>query len=376
MSEQPLWSAGAPANSGMPPGRTKRIHCVDLFAGAGGLSLAALRAGFFVVAAVENNPHACDTYRTNLVSDSFPVLYQQDITALSPSELMRAHFADGDVCDVVLGGPPCQGFSVHRFRNAGVDDRRNLLLLTYFEFVVALQPKYFLVENVPGMLWERHRPFLDAFYSQGRQSGYCVYPPVILDARDYGVPQRRKRVFVLGVRRDVTHPAQWPPPATHGSPRLCAENPKLKPWLVCGPVFSAPVPDGDENDVHMNHSPALVEVFRNTPPNGGSRTASGRVLDCHKNHDGHSDVYGRIDPYQPAPTMTTACINPSKGRFVHPTEHYGITVRQAARLQTFPDTFVFKGGIMAAGCQIGNAVPIRLGEQLLKVLYDLAWSHP
>ena len=97
----------------------------------------------------------------------------------------------------------------------------------------------------------------------------------------------------------------------------------------------------------------------------GSRRDSGRVLPCHESHDGHKDVYGRIDPDLPAPTMTTACINPSKGRFVHPTEDHGITARQAARIQTFPDSVVFSGGLMAAGKQIGNAIPMKLGVLLL-----------
>lgn len=120
----------------------------------------------------------------------------------------------------------------------------------------------------------------------------------------------------------------------------------------------------------MNHSLELIEVFKSTPLNGGSRRDSGRVLPCHDGHSGHSDVYGRINPSQPGPTMTTACINPSKGRFVHPTEHHGITLRQAARFQTFPDWFVFQGGLMAAGEQIGNAVPIRLGEILLRTIAE------
>lgn len=118
----------------------------------------------------------------------------------------------------------------------------------------------------------------------------------------------------------------------------------------------------------MQHCKALLETFARTPSNGGSRSQSGRVLPCHIAHDGHRDVYGRINPAAPGPTMTTACINPSKGRFVHPTEHHGITLRQAARLQSFPDWFNFEGGIMAGGVQVGNAVPVALAEALLKPL--------
>jgi len=125
----------------------------------------------------------------------------------------------------------------------------------------------------------------------------------------------------------------------------------------------------------MQHGPELIDAFKRTPVNGGSRHDSGRVLPCHENHNGHKDVYGRIDPAKPAPTMTTACINPSKGRFVHPTEHHGITVRQAARIQTFPDSFVFQGGLMAAGKQIGNAVPVDLAKKLIEHLLPTLKQH-
>jgi DNA (cytosine-5)-methyltransferase 1 len=347
------------------------LTCVDLFAGAGGFSLAALRVGIRVVAAVENNPHACETYRTNLVdAEKGPKLYDQDIRDLSPDTLHSAHFSSDQTCDLVLGGPPCQGFSIHRIKDAGINDPRNELILRYFEFVTALKPRLFLMENVPGIIWPRHRDYLEAFYRIGAETGYKIEPPTILDARDYGVPQRRKRVFILGVQKDVVFDLScWPPPLTHGDEKARERKPWLEPWVTASAeVFDKPFPEKDENGVHMNHSERMAEVFRSTPINGGSRRDSNRVLPCHDGHDGHSDVYGRIDPAQPGPTMTTACINPSKGRFVHPTEHHGITIRQAARFQTFPDNFVFKGGLMAAGVQIGNAVPIRLGEALLKSL--------
>ncbi len=346
------------------------LNCIDLFAGAGGFSLAAKNIGFNVVAAVEINKNACETYRQNIIKyDSTTLtLYQKNILELEPEEIKCAHFMDADPCDIVLGGPPCQGFSVHRINDAGVNDPRNKLILRYFEYVAALKPKVFLMENVPGLLWTRHRKFLDIFYEEGEKAGYKLMQPVTIDSRDYGVPQRRKRVFILGVRPDIEFSALWPPSVTHGSEKNREQNPLLSPWQTAAQVFSKPSPEGDENSMCMNHTADLIEVFKSTPLNGGSRSDSNRMLPCHKNHNGHKDVYGRIDPTQPGPTMTTACINPSKGRFVHPTEPHGITLRQAARFQTFPDWFVFKGGLIAAGEQIGNAVPVKLGEVLLRCI--------
>ncbi|MES2407951.1 MAG: DNA cytosine methyltransferase [Pseudomonadota bacterium] len=346
------------------------LNCIDLFAGAGGFTLAAKNIGIKVVAAVEFNPKACETYSTNLVERGVPRLYDEDIRDLEPAVLLENHFSDGGECDLLLGGPPCQGFSVHRINNSGVNDPRNELILRYFKFVRHLRPKVFLMENVPGMLWPRHKSFLDAFYKQGKKAGYTLHSPIVLDGRDYGVPQRRKRVFVIGVRNDIDLAINWPPRPTHGDEKARMQNPALHPWLTAAEVFETLTSSVDENDLHMNHTPELMDVFRRTPLNGGSRRDSGRTLPCHAKHDGHKDVYGRIDPSQPGPTMTTACINPSKGRFVHPTEHHGITLRQAARFQTFPDWFVFKGGLTAGGAQIGNAVPIKLAEVLLRTLKD------
>lgn len=348
-----------------------RPIAIDLFSGAGGFSFAAASCGVDIEFAIENDAHSASSYLDNIrkiEGGKNTKLYHRNILECNAERLNEEHFSDRG-CDLILGGPPCQGFSTHRICDAGVNDPRNELLLAYFNFVRALRPRVFLLENVPGLLWGRHRKYLERFYAEGRASGYHLFQPVTLDARDFGVPQRRRRVFILGLRSDI--PRQgfvWPPPVTHANPRLKIDD--LASWIDCSEVFRA-APAGDVNDIHMQHGEALVKAFKNTPLNGGSRRDSGRVLPCHKEHDGHKDVYGRIDPSQPAPTMTTACINPSKGRFVHPTEHHGITVRQAARIQTFPDSFVFHGGLTAAGKQIGNAVPVELGKLLVRHLKPL-----
>lgn len=345
---------------------------VDLFAGAGGFSLAAVQAGCEIVFAVEFDKSAATTYRNNIGAkhrSKNVVVYDQDITSLSAADLVKKHFSAFD-CDLILGGPPCQGFSTHRINDAGVDDPRNSLIHEYFAFVRHLKPKAFLMENVPGMLWPRHKSYLDQFYRRAHDSGYVVHQPQKLDARDYGIPQRRQRVFILGIREDIAIEGfVWPPKPTHCAPELVATT-KLEPWVPCQSAFED-MPDDDINGVHMNHGPELVAAFERTPTNGGSRKDSGRMLDCHVNHDGHKDVYGRIDARKPAPTMTTACINPSKGRFVHPLLHHGITARQAARIQTFPDDFVFFGGLISAGKQIGNAVPVAFGQNLIQHIMTL-----
>jgi len=346
------------------------LRCVDLFAGAGGFSMAAKQAGLSPVLAVDNDRHAIATYRRNICAEGTqnPLVIEGDIREMDARELKKKAVGAKGSCDLLLGGPPCQGFSTHRIKDAGVGDERNALIHVYFEFVREFRPSAFLMENVPGMLWPRHKAYLNRFYREAENSEYSVFKPVLIDARDYGVPQRRKRVFILGVRSDLGESGlAWPPQPTHGNEKARLENPALLPWVSCSTAFRKSE-KGDPNNRHMKHSEELIAAFRSTPKNGGSRKDSGRVLDCHKSHDGHKDVYGRIDPRLPAPTMTTACINPSKGRFVHPTQHHGITLRQAARIQTFPDNFVFEGGLIAAGQQIGNAVPVQLGVALINSL--------
>jgi DNA (cytosine-5)-methyltransferase 1 len=303
--------------------------------------------------------------------------------------------------DLLLGGPPCQGFSSHRINDAGKGDPRNELLLRYFDFVERLKPKVFLLENVPGLLWARHAEYLAKFLQLAKDHDYQVISggPLILNARDYGVPQNRRRAFILALRKDVTsEQLTWPPIPTHSQ---VSEN----KWKTASTVFEKPTPvilDGfksrliekfeftkdaaqkcvdslewgqalsanDPCNLHMQHSDKMTTLFNGTPLLG-SRDESGRELACHKDYSGHKDVYGRIFPHLPSNTMTTGCNNPSKGRFVHPWLDHGVTLRHAARLQTFPDDYLFEGGVMSVAKQIGNAVPIKLAEALILSIRDL-----
>ena len=351
--------------------RTRPLLAIDCFAGAGGFSLGAIAAGFEICAAVENERHASRTYVKG-VKNKTPreiKFFRNDIMELSPHAVLADCGLPAGRCDLLLGGPPCQGFSSHRLGGAGVDDPRNALLLRYFEYIAAVRPRVFLLENVPGLLQPKHASYLQSFLQIANEHDYSINGPLLLNARDFGVPQNRKRVFILGSdqSRAIDIP-NWPPVPTHHDPARMKTFGPVRPYLTASDAFRPLRRNDDPNDIHMRHGEVLIEVFKSTPANGGSRAQSNRVLPCHEGHNGHKDVYGRIDPRRPSPTMTTACINPSKGRFVHPTKHHGITVRQAARLQTFPDEFDFQGGLIAAGVQIGNAVPVLLAEALCRTI--------
>ncbi len=355
-----------------PLKKSREITAIDIFCGAGGFSLAAQQLNIKVIAAIENDKHACETYENNFIKNKTDKskLYKNDVLEIDPAQLLTDLKLSPGELDIFMGGPPCQGFSTHRIKDAGVNDPRNRLLKRYFDFVETIKPKTFIVENVSGLLWPRHKKHLKTFYRLAKKAGYIVEKPVVLDAKNFGVPQNRKRVFILGHHKDLELNFDWPPKQTHFALKN-GEKPNGKLYhLPASTVFASPLDANDPNNIHMEHSAALVKVFESTPKNGGSRNQSCRKLPCHKGHNGHKDVYGRIDPKKSGPTMTTGCVNPSKGRFLHPTKNHGITVRHAARFQTFPDNFIFSGGLMASATQVGNAVPIKLGHKVIEKIIE------
>ncbi|CAM0656589.1 DNA cytosine methyltransferase [Acinetobacter baumannii] len=380
-----------------------QLKAIDLFAGAGGFTLAAHQAGVDVVAAIEWDKAAAETYRRNFIEEKAINinLINNDINQVNLFELRKQLNLEVGELDLILGGPPCQGFSTHRIKDAGVDDPRNLLLLRYFEVVHEFRPKSFLVENVSGLLWERHADYLKKFLELAQAEGYEIQFCDILNAKDYGVPQNRKRVFIYGVRKDLNcSNIIFPPEPTHFAPT----SGKTSIWRTASSVFE-PIPNSiikryieeyfvpklkvseeeaykilstlefgtklDKNDpcnIHMKPSENMIIRFMDTKLNGSREDAGEKHrLKCHSNgYKGHKDVYGRVIIHQPSNTITAGCNNPSKGRFVHPWLNHGITLRHAARLQSFPDDFIFYGNATDQAKQIGNAVPPLLGSILIK----------
>lgn len=284
---------------------TDKLTAIDLFAGAGGFSLAALQCGFNILAAVEFDAAAANTYEKNIKNTFNSVntkVYNTDINKITDlQQFMNEVGVKPGELDLLLGGPPCQGFSTHRINNAGVDDPRNKLLLKYYEFVHALQPKVFLIENVAGLLWKRHESYLETLKENSEENGYTIKFCDLLNARDYGVPQNRKRVFIFGIRNDLDHNnVLFPPKPTHFTPKS-----EIYPsWKTASCVFEKPSDSilerywteyfsiksklskketykllkelefghsldvNDPLNFNMGHSTAMVNVFRSTPLNG------------------------------------------------------------------------------------------------------------
>ena len=319
------------------------LTAIDLFSGAGGLSLGLRKAGFSLVGAVEFDSLAADTYRRN---NPDTTLWECDIRELSPRLVARTLELKRGELDLLAACPPCQGFSTVRTLNGAqpVEDERNDLVADVGRFAASLLPKAVMVENVPGLRTDERR---DALYLRLRKLGYEVRDQ-ILDASEFGVAQRRSRYILIAVRG--------------ATPRF-ARRARIRPTVreIIGGLPAAGTSGDPLHDHGEQRSAEVLRRIRLIPSDGGGRSdlPEREQLDCHRRCDGFKDVYGRMAWGQVAPTITGGCINPSKGRFLHPEADRSITLREAAMLQGFPRRYYFslKRGKYAAAQMVGNALP-------------------
>lgn len=344
---------------------------IDLFSGCGGVTAGFKAKGFKALAAVEFDPVTAQTYRLNHPE---VVLYVEDIRSISPEEVQEHCKLKSGQLTVLSVCAPCQPFSKqNRYRNA---DERASLVLEAVRFVETLRPMFLFVENVPGL--KQNPDILDKLLGDLEGLGYRVSAPAIVDAVYYGVPQFRKRFILLGTRLDIE--LRIPDPM-YASPEETAGSGK-KEWLTVKDAFAGlqDLNSGEESKTDplhkaRKHTLLSLERLRHIPHNGGSRDSLPTQLQlaCHRNgkNVGYHDVYGRMDFNRPSNTLTTGCTNFTKGRFAHPTSDRAITPREAARLQTFPDSYRFYGSYEQISTQIGNAVPVKLAEVFAHYFYEL-----
>ena len=316
---------------------------IDLFAGCGGLSLGLKNAGFNVLGAVEIDLLAVETYQANHPE---VLVWHRDIRALTAPRILKTLGLKSGELDLLAGCPPCQGFSAMRRLNGArrVRDRQNDLVFDFLRLAKGLRPRAIMMENVPGMfINSRFRKLKLAL----QQLGYTVNVAV-KDAQNYGVPQRRRRFILLAGRGSkISFPKEGHRLITVRDAFL-----KLQKTML--------TPDPMHNETELR-SRKVMSLIRSIPENGGGRLdlPFERQLKCHRKCDGFRDVYGRMAWEKVAPTITGGCINPSKGRFLHPEKDRAITLREAALLQGFPSNYYFslRRGKYAAAELIGNAVP-------------------
>lgn len=304
---------------------------VSLFSGAGGLDLGFINAGFHVVWANDIDEYAVKTYRRNIGDH----IICKDINEIRPEDI--------PYCDVLIGGFPCQGFSVANTKRK-LDDERNQLYKHYLRILRAKKPKIFVAENVKGILSIGGGEAIKAIISDFESAGYRVVYK-LLNAADYGVPQTRQRVFIVGIRDDIQVDFEYPEP-THSA----TEKNGRYPWVTLADAFTdIPGPDGPEantipNNVYSNYKMVMNGYLGKRPT----------YLD------------------KPAPTVTAR--GDRKGGVVvlpHPSGLRRMTVRELARVQDFPLSFEFYGSRTDCYRQVGNAVPVGLATAVAKSVYSI-----
>ena len=322
----------------------KRFIAIDSFAGAGGLSLGLTQAGWNVSLAFDHDPIAVKTYRLNLGAHA----RQMEAEDLKAEELMNLAAIKPGECDLLAGGPPCQGFSLQR--RGDRHDPRNEMSLIFLDWVRKLRPKAFLIENVPAIRSVRGRAVITAVEDVATDLDYGLNISTV-NALDYGIAQNRRRAFIVGM---IGHyEFKWPDP--------CDTQLTVKDAI--GDLASPPA-DGTPHQAIPNHyrearlSPKNLARIR-AVPEGGSRLdlPEHLQLDCHRSGHRHLDTYGRLAWNLPSGTITARFDSFTRGRFGHPVEDRSITLREGARLQGFPDKFVFLGNREEGARMIGNAVP-------------------
>jgi len=337
------------------------MNVISLFSGTGGLDLGLDAAGFQTRFAIEWDEDCRRTLALNRPSWNATDLHGGDIREFTAPEILKQSGLEIGEVDVVAGGPPCQSFS-NIGRRGGIDDERGSLVYSYIRLVKGLRPKFFIFENVQGIL---QHPDALAALSSALDKNYRIEMR-LLDAADFGVPQHRKRVIIIGrLGQAPVFPEQ-----THSDPKALRLN--TAPWISVGEALAL-IPKNvlaRSDNYRMNHSAemkhrmSLIAVgknFHSLPMN--------MRPNCWKNglHKG-ADTFGRLDPTKPSVTIRCSGFNPTKGRYIHPFEDRGLSTAEMAAIQTFPSDYRFVGTIGSVGRQIGNAVPPTLGEHIGKAI--------
>lgn len=361
------------------------MKIIDLFAGCGGLSLGFIQAGFSIEKAVEYDPVIANTYQRNHPGVDVIV---DDIKNIDTSDMFV-----GTVADVIIGGPPCQGFSMAgaRIRQGFIDDPRNYLFKHYFNVVKAVRPKVFVMENVKGIATmqggkifeEIKRIFQDSDALNGQP--YRIYHRVI-NAAEFGVPQRRERMIIIGTLMDnvnidelwektiVDLKKEYPTYFDEVTVKDAIGN--LAMTSEDG-VISNPEPETEyekylfsdkktiTNHTKSRHSKVAIERMQQIKNGENFMVLNEQIKSV------HSGSYGRLCWDEQASTITTRFDTPAGGRFIHPDEDRTLTPREAARIQSFPDSYVFYGDKRSISRQIGNAVPPKVSFFLARLVENI-----
>lgn len=373
---------------------TDYLKIVDLFSGPGGLSRGFEDARnhnfrFKTIVANDINEYAGKTYQKNHKKTEFVLgnIVEEDTKKKIISAVKKIN--GKSTVDLVIGGPPCKGFSLANKMTRDMSNPMNHLMFHFLEMVKRLDPVAFVMENVPGILAMENGDVVKALVDKFRELGYKNANYMLLNAADYGAPQIRKRAFIVGSKSAIPIEA---PVQTHGSKEELKKNPLLLPYvklveaiddlptirtgritsntddyLPISNPFQAEMRKKSAKVKHhivTKNSPLVIERIKTVPPGGNWENIPRNLMQVNGKYNkiekAHSMIYKRLRKNEPAITIT----NFRKGMMIHPTQHRLLSVREAARIQTFPDDYVFEGGLSARQQQVADAVPVMLAKKV------------
>lgn len=348
-------------------------NAIDVFSGAGGMSIGAAMAGIKIDLAIENNRHAADTFQYNHPDAK---VICDDIRKVNINNEIREPF-------IIFGGPPCQGFSVSNTKTRNVNNINNSLFEEFIRLVTESNPKWFVFENVEGFVSFQKGIIVEELERRFNDLGYKTNFK-ILTASDYGVPQRRNRFFMVGNRLDINFTF----------PKKTVKKVNVKQAIGDLPLLNngdakeeLPYKKGrcsqyaktmrygssksKQNFVSRNRD-YIIERYKHIPMGSNWKAIPDELMTNYTDTSNcHSGIYKRLDQNKPSVVIA----NYRKNMLIHPQQNRGLSVREAARLQSFPDSFIFKGSLTHIQQQIGNAVPPLLAKALFEQIIMLSNEH-
>jgi DNA (cytosine-5)-methyltransferase 1 len=347
---------------------------IDLFAGVGGMSTGAIACGVDVRYAVELDRHAAATFAANHPATT---LLNCDVRTVRHQHL---NLIERDLPTVVFGGPPCQGFSTSNQKNRSYDNEKNWLFTEYLRLVRKIRPDWVIFENVKGLLETESGFFLQAVLKGFKKAGYTT-SYFVLNSADYGVPQRRNRLFIVGSLHGIEIVPPLPTTKNHVTVgQALADMPDLENGdAVCERAYQgqartnyARAMRGDlvkcSNNLVTGNAPHIIERYKHIPPGGNWEDIPKQLMSNYTDVQRcHTGIYRRLRDDEPSVVIG----NFRKNMLIHPSKHRGLSVREAARLQSFPDNFHFHGSIGFQQQQVGNAVPPLLAKAVFRQILSV-----
>lgn len=358
-----------------------KYNCVDLFAGAGGLTYGLSQSGFISKIGVEYDVSAAKTLKSNNPETSVVV---EDIRKLDPIQVIETHEMIKEDIDIIVGGPPCRGFSVSNTRTRNSENPLNSLYQSYLEFINKIRPRIFVFENVEGFISYNGGKVLDDLIKKTSSFGYHTSYKLI-NAEKYGVPQKRKRVIIIGSDHQYNDFFDLPQKRKVKVKEAISDLPHVKngnridslPYKKNSNLsdFQVKMRTSQHQTVSNNqltkNGELVLKRYSYIPQGGNWRNIPDEYMQNYANKDNcHSGIYHRLIWEDTSKTIS----NYRKNMLIHPLEDRGLSVREVARLQSFPDNYIFSGSLGSQQQQVANAVPpiigTLIGNNIWKYLYE------